>query len=233
MYLEEHDVEESKRMVIDYHIRLPEKSCSSFSKSKPKAELVVETQQGSEYLIKYPVSAAKQLNKEHLSLPCECESFFDLLRQVESKVCESIMLKMLDRRDYTQFEMQQKLRLNGFLPEVYEPIIDRAITNKYICDERYAKYFIDAKKRSGWGQKKIELELKHRGVDVYTLKNYPEDFFDSSEEYERAFLLLQRKQIPQTRPYEKLMRHLLSKGFNSSIASCCVKAYLQDTEEFY
>ena len=231
MYLEEHDVQEAKRMVIDFHIRFPEKSCSSFSKSKPKAELVIETQQGSEYTIKYPVAAAKQFNKEYPALPCECESFFNMLRQVESKVCESTMLKMLDRRDYTQLEMQQKLRLNGFLPEVYEPIIDRAITNKYICDERYAKYFIDAKKRSGWGQKKIELELKHRGIDAYALKDYPQAYFDNDEEYERTLSILRRKHIPDTRAYEKLMRHLLSKGFNSSVASSCVKAYLQDAEE--
>ena len=80
--------------------------------------------------------------------------------------------------------------------------------------------------RRGWGRIKIEQELQRRGVDPAEIPGYPEEFFDEHSDVERAAALLARKSIPENKPFEKLVRHLMSKGFSYSIARDAVQQRL-------
>ena len=59
------------------------------------------------------------------------------------------------------------------------------------------------------------------------IAGYPEDFFDDAADVGRALGLLERKRLPDTRAYEKLVRFLVGKGFDYRCASEAVKLRLE------
>ena len=74
----------------------------------------------------------------------------------------------------------------------------------------------------------VELELKRRGVDPRALPGYPEAFFSAEDDAERARQLLQRKSVPETRAFEKLVRHLVGKGFSFDVAARAARERIDD-----
>ena len=58
------------------------------------------------------------------------------------------------------------------------------------------------------------------------IPGYPDDFFSVDDEVERARAVLARKRIPETRAFEKLVKHLMGKGFSYGAASDAVKERL-------
>ena len=92
-------------------------------------------------------------------------------------------------------------------------------------------YFIEERKRRGWGQRKIETELKRRHVVLDDIPGYPEDYFAVEDDLTRASALLAKRRVPETRGFEKLVRFLMGKGFSYHIAADAVKARLDAERE--
>lgn len=138
----------------------------------------------------------------------------------------TVLTEMLSRRDHSIHEAREKLDRYGFDSNVISTTIDRGVSLKFLNDQRFATYFIESRKRRGWGRRKIELELKRKGVDLEGIPGYPDEFYSAEDDSERAMVLLERKRVPESRAYEKLVRFLMAKGFDYSTASCAVKQKL-------
>lgn len=107
-----------------------------------------------------------------------------------------------------------------------------APTEYHFLDEnRFCSYFIEERKRRGWGQRKIETELKRRHVVLDDIPGYPEDYFAVEDDLARASALLAKRRVPETRGFEKLVRFLMGKGFSYQIAADAVKARLDAERE--
>ena len=89
-------------------------------------------------------------------------------------------------------------------------------------------YFIEERKRRGWGQRKIENELKRRHVSIDEIPGYPEEYFAVEDDLERATALLSKRSVPETRSFEKLVRFLMGKGYSYAIAADAAKARIDD-----
>lgn len=98
-------------------------------------------------------------------------------------------------------------------------------------ENRFCSYFIEERKRRGWGQRKIEVELKRRHVVLDDIPGYPEAYFTVDEDLTRASALLAKRRIPEARAFEKLVRFLMGKGFSYRIAADAVKARLDALSE--
>lgn len=159
-------------------------------------------------------------------LPCDVDAAFDHIHELEFRVCFTVLTEMLGRRDYGETEMRRRLLCYGYREAEINRAIQRATEFKFLNEERFLISFIDERKRRGWGKLRIERELMARGSDPRTLPGYPERFFSREDDIERANQLLDRKRIPSEKPFEKLMRFLVSKGFSYDVAREAVREHL-------
>lgn len=177
-----------------------------------------------------PVRVGRVLMQEGIGLPKPEDEAFDAIHAVEARICLTMLTEILSRRDHSVGEVRSKLSDYGFRCEEIELVIARALEMRFLNDERFAMHFIDEHKRRGWGKRKIEIELRRKCVDAAELPGYPDEYFDYEEDLERAMALLNRKHIPESRAFEKLVRHLMAKGFSYSIASKAAQHRLEDVQ---
>ena len=188
------------------------KAASSFSSGyaskKPCAHIDCELEGGFERSIWIPVRVARLYVKNRPDLPCDWDNFREAVQLIERKCALTMVTEMLSRRDHATGEVRDKLARYGFRP-----------------------YFIEERKRHGWGQRKIETELKRRHVVLDDIPGYPEDYFAVEDDLARASALLAKRRVPETRGFEKLVRFLMGKGFSYHIAADAVKARLDAERE--
>ena len=186
------------------------KAASSFSSGyaskKPCAHIDCELEGGFERSIWIPVRVARLYVKNRPDLPCDWDNFREAVQLIERKCALTMVTEMLSRRDHATGEVRDKLA-------------------------RYGSYFIEERKRRGWGQRKIETELKRRHVVLDDIPGYPEDYFAVEDDLARASALLAKRRVPETRGFEKLVRFLMGKGFSYHIAADAVKARLDAEHE--
>jgi len=74
-------------------------------------------------------------------------------------------LRALGRRDHFRAELAEKLRRKGFEPDLIEAALDRCAGNNLLDDGRLAGRFAEVRSEAnGWGPRRIEAELRRRGV---------------------------------------------------------------------
>ena len=219
-------------LMTDIEVRLPDRkrASSSLSSRKPMAEVSCIMENGCSREIVVPVRVGRILMGDAISLPLPEDEAFDAIHALEGRICFNLMIEMLSRRDYAAGELREKLRLYGYRDEEIDPCLDRARDLRFVNDARFASYFIEERKRRGWGRVKIERELKMRGVSLDDIPDYPDAYFSEDEDLERAVALLGRKRVPESRAYEKLVRHLMSKGFAYSVAAEATRRRLAEDD---
>lgn len=208
--------------VTDIEVRLPDRerrASSSFSARKPMAEVTLSLDCGRSREIVVPVRAGRILRKEGIPLPQDEDAAFDAIHALEGRVCLAMLTEMLSRRDHGTEEARRKLALYGFRDVEIDAALTRASELRFLNDDRFTAYFIEERKRRGWGRRKVEIELKRRGIDLESIPGWPEAFFSDDDDLERARALLARKAVPADRAFDKLVRHLVGKGFAYGIAS--------------
>src|SRR5690554_7435896 len=73
------------------------------------------------------------------------------------------MARICSRKEYSPFDISQRLHRLGFAKEVIEQIIIKLKNENYINEERFVRSFVNDKLRfNGWGVKKIEMHLRYK-----------------------------------------------------------------------
>lgn len=117
----------------------------------------------------------------------------------------------------TQRQVRDHLKNNNIDQEIIDDTIFYLNSEKFLDDYEYAKLFSRDKLRlNKYGKNKIKLSLKSKGIDN---KIIDEVLLDIPEDIEYENLLnAARKKINlldgNEKSYEKLIRHLLYKGYN-------------------
>lgn len=208
------------------------KAASSFlsgrSLKKPCAQIHCELEDGHERIIWIPVRVARLYLKNCPVLPCEWDEYRATVLALERRCALTMVIEMLSRRDHATGEVRDKLERYGFSLSAIDYAIDRATSLHYLNERRFCVYFIEERKRRGWGQRKIENELKRRHVSIDEIPGYPEEYFAVEDDLERATALLSKRSVPETRSFEKLVRFLMGKGFSYAIAADAAKARIDD-----
>lgn len=208
--------------VTDIEVRLPDKArraSSSFSAKKPMAEVTLALDNGRSREIVVPTRVGRILQKDGIPLPRDEDDAFDAIHALEGRVCLTMLTEMLSRRDHGTEEARRKLALYGFRDIEIDAAIERATELRFLNDDRFVAYFIEERKRRGWGRRKVEVELKRRGIDLDAVPGWPEDYFSDEDDLSRARELLSRRPVPDSGAFEKLVRRLMSKGFSYGVAA--------------
>ena len=77
-------------------------------------------------------------------------------------------LDIISRREHSQKELSNKLIKKFNIPELVDSVIDVLLEKNLLNDYRYSESYVVARKRKGFGPKKIGYELVSRGVNENT-----------------------------------------------------------------
>lgn len=132
------------------------------------------------------------------------------------------------RGEHCLQDMRTKMERWQIDADIQGRVLDYLVTERYIDEERYARFFINDKvKYNKWGKRKIvqALYMKKIPEEVYAplLKDVEE------EDYERTLLPLlvaKAKTVKGDSNYEKrmkLVRYALQRGFSYEQAQRCME----------
>ena len=78
-------------------------------------------------------------------------------------------LDIISRREHSQKELSDKLIKKFNIPELVDSVIHSLLEKNLLNDYRYSESYVVARKRKGFGPKKIGYELISRGVNENTV----------------------------------------------------------------
>jgi regulatory protein len=125
-------------------------------------------------------------------------------------------------RDRSQKEVEEKLQEMRMIPAACEQIIIQLMQENFLNEERFARSFARGKFRiKKWGKIRIKQELKFREIST-PLINTALTEIDDEQYYSTLQDLAEKKLnlIKETDKFKrkkKLIDHLLSKGYESSL----------------
>lgn len=165
------------------------------------------------------------------------EAYGQLMKEVLPKRAKLRSMNLLKSREYTRYQLADKLR-QGLYPEsVIEEALDYVASYKYIDDDRYALSYIRYHSESK-SKKSLDIALMKKGVDKDTIRRawmaWEEEGNCQDEGSQIKRLLEKRKFDPGTADAKEIQRtfaFLMRKGFTPEIIRKFVKNDRND--DFY
>lgn len=128
--------------------------------------------------------------------------------------CLGYVLWLLNRREYSEKEISDKLIEKKYHPNDQRKVIEYVKEKKYQSDERYGNWFIRTKKL---GSKKLRYELKQKGLSDELIDKLLPDDNEEKERMEEIFnKKFSNKDLIDKKQKDKAIRYMLSKGYNYS-----------------
>lgn len=205
------------RAGLQWDVRLASRRGLSQGPARPRGKLIVDSEVGGHEEISLPSSLARALHKKLKDDDLHPASRAELLHEVgriSQDVARQRLAGLLDRRDYSSKEASDKLRMDGFAPQVVQRAVERACDSGLIDDQRFADTFVRSKLYCGWGLNRIQCELMRRGIDVAQLSGWPYEYADPEDEQQRAYEAASRKVVTGKNQFQKLVRFLVGRGFS-------------------
>lgn len=199
-----------------WEVSYPSKQASGFSQRKPTATIEVD-----ERKLYVPVEVARRLEKYEKKASFPISSLAELVEvidQAEHTCAWEKIISLVNRRDYTSFELEKRLHLRGYTEAVVHESVEKASKTHLVDDRRFGRLFVESKIRLGWGKRKIALELKKRGLVPEEIEGWPEAFFPEDDQYTHACQLLEHKTLRPPHRYQKAVRFLVGRGFSYGTA---------------
>ncbi len=81
-------------------------------------------------------------------------------------------LRLLNRRDYSSFEMGEKLRGKGVDRELAVRVVRKLEEKKLIDDQRFCENYVFFRLKKGYGKNRIFHELKGKGIGEELAREY-------------------------------------------------------------
>lgn len=116
-------------------------------------------------------------------------------------------------------ELRKKAAQLKMLPHDIDRAIAILIEENFLNEERFAQAWVGGKMRiKRWGKKKLQFELKHKGLSNYILQKALSQYTDTIETdnlnywFEKKYHTLQH--LPHSHAEQKLTNLLMQKGFD-------------------
>lgn len=134
-----------------------------------------------------------------------------------SDMALSYVVNLLARREYSEFELRNKMQEKMFSEQEIENVLRYCQQKHWQSDRRFAENYINARAQRGYGVNRIKQELRQ-------LKGVPEDVIETALEestvdwsmitlrvLKKKFPYYGEKQTPKSR--QKIWQYMLSHGF--------------------
>lgn len=141
------------------------------------------------------------------------------------------IFKWCDQKEHTHWEVREKLVNWGVPYPEREGLIAELIERQAINEKRYARAFASDKFRFySWGLRKIELELKRKGVSERNIQDALKEI--APGDYEKTISHLIEKKWARLNDKDprmkkmKTLRYLMSKGFSPDLVSKILGSFM-------
>lgn len=133
--------------------------------------------------------------------------------KVDLPALRQYCLTLLARRDYSEFELTQKLSARGASAEQITAVLSHVQAKGWQSDTRFVENYTQYRTNKGIGPRKLAYELRNRGIEPTLI----EDVVDETVWLEKAKLVRIKRfgaALPAN-PAEraKQVRFLLQRGF--------------------
>lgn len=138
------------------------------------------------------------------------------------KTALSKAMAQCSRREYCCEDIRNKLDSWGVGISDSERIIGTLLKENFINESRFASAFVKDKFRyNKWGKIKISMHLRAKKIPSDIIKTALDEIdYDVYSNTIKSIIVSHRKTVKAKNQYDlraKLLRHVLSKGFESSI----------------
>ncbi len=141
----------------------------------------------------------------------------------ELKRARNSAYRYLAIRPRSRAEVEKRLRERDFAPDIVSAVVDHLLRLGYLNDEEFARQWASSRMRSrGFGRRRIEQELRQRGVERETVAAALEGLFEERSEIDLARREAEKKLrtlarfLPEVRR-RRLAGFLERKGFPSGV----------------
>ncbi len=86
-----------------------------------------------------------------------------------SQDIEKTCLNLLGRREHSQKELLDKLKLRGIDADQARPVIAQLAEQGWQSDQRFAESFIRQRIKKGYGARRIAHELQQKGIATFDI----------------------------------------------------------------
>lgn len=123
------------------------------------------------------------------------------------------LLYLLSKREYSEAQLRQKLKLKEYESEEIEQAIERAKENRWQSDERFCASYLRYRALQGYGPRRLRQELRQKGVKDSVISLEMEqceiDWFELAEQvFEKK-----RPAVWDLKAKQKMWRYMVSHGF--------------------
>ncbi len=141
-------------------------------------------------------------------------------------------LRMLTRRDYTAFELREKLLAREHAPDDITAALDSLIADGFLDERRVATSYVRvASSVKGRGRLRIARELEARGISKAIIREAL-DALPAEDEAESVRRFLERKRLPRHLPaadHRRLFAQLLRRGFSADVIARVIRDRREST----
>ncbi|MBO5465861.1 MAG: RecX family transcriptional regulator [Prevotella sp.] len=149
------------------------------------------------------------------------------MKQISEEDALLRLTSLCSTAEHCSHEMIEKMQRWQLADDAQARIIEYLVKEKYIDDERYARFFAKDKIRyNKWGRRKVEQAMWLKHIDGDIQRDVLDDIDD--EEYLavlRPLLKTKRKSVKASSDYEmnmKLIRFAMGRGFTMDIIRQCL-----------
>ncbi|EHL16679.1 hypothetical protein HMPREF9628_00611 [Peptoanaerobacter stomatis] len=161
------------------------------------------------------------------------KKFEEMLIENQKKLAKQQALKILSSSSKTRKELIIKLRQKKFTQDAIDYAMSFVDNYEFINEEDMAEKLVSgAYKRKKYSKRKIQNELRQKGIDYEVINELTSDI-DDDEEYENAMHFAQKKyKSISTKDNETIKRRLISalsyRGFNYDIIRKVIDKIIYD-----
>ncbi len=165
--------------------------------------------------------------KEGVEITTSLKSTLDQYNS-QSK-CARKAYNLLNYRDRTTFELKKKLKEKGFDQAEIDLTVEKLKSLGYVNDNNFLDNYISSNK-SSLSKTKLAQKLWLMGVPSDLVKEKLNEHFQEDDEYNSCLLAMNNKIRYQTCERDKLIRHLLYKGYKYDTILKVLKDHFPQTK---
>ena len=161
-------------------------------------------------------------------------TYTEIVEGVLCKRCKLRAMNLLQKKDYTERQLRDKLSEGLYQPELIDDAIGYVKMYKYLDDDRYARDYITYH-MSTRSKNRIIQDLITKGISKEKLMPIMEQLYlqeDGDIELEQVKALLEKKHYDQDmtdfKEKQKIMAFLMRRGFQMSTIKRAMNCYEDD-----
>jgi regulatory protein len=176
-------------------------------------------------------AAALKLIEVSVGLEIEPAAVDRALSEVEPALAKESAFRLLGYRDRSRAELGRKLRDRGYPAAVASAVVARLEELGIVDDQRFAASWVRSRAAQGMGARRIARELGQKGVAAETIDAALAPEASEETQLQAAVHALRGKVATDPRQRDRLVRRLVTKGFDLRTAIRAVGSSAEETRD--